>query len=177
MAVESRHTIIFSFRKKIDKSDVSRFTSIISENDPKKLSYPPSPYCLKHPGMDLRKAAQWLDDFVPGLRLRDTIPVPGISGTRLRDTIVSLIVFLSCPLNMSLKDTYRFWNFRNFQGHELCCLPGIVSCPWIVSMDMSLSRHNNGARKFRDKNQGHDSGTWHGRAPDKSMSVTIHRIV
>ena len=41
--------------------------------------------CWLRPGMGLRKA-QCNDNRVPGLRLRDTIRVPGISGTRLRDT-------------------------------------------------------------------------------------------
>ena len=102
----------------------------------------------------------------PWLKAQEHDSCPWNFKPRLRETIVSLIVSLSCPLNMSLKDTYHFWNFRNFQGHELCCLPEIVSCPWIVSMDMSLSRHNNGARKFRNKNQGHDSGTGHDHVPE-----------
>ena len=36
-------------------------------------------------GMDLRMA-QWNDNRVPGLKPRDTIRVPGIPGTRFRDT-------------------------------------------------------------------------------------------
>ena len=46
MAVESRHAIIFSFFhsvKSFDKSDASRFTGIIPENDPKNFPYPPPP--------------------------------------------------------------------------------------------------------------------------------------
>ena len=41
--------------------------------------------CHILPGMDLRMA-QWNDNRVPGLKLRDTIRVPGVSGTRFRDT-------------------------------------------------------------------------------------------
>ena len=99
-------------------------------------------------GMDLRKA-QCHDNRVPGLRLRDTIRVPGILGTRLRDTILSLIVSLLCPKFQGLSGT-------RFQGHESCPL----SCPLIVSL-----RDTNRVQNFRGTNQGHESGTRHESCP------------
>ena len=55
---------------------------------------------------------------IVSLDLRDTI--------KGHDTIfVSLIVSLSCPLIVSLRDTNK--------GHESCRVPG--SCPWFVSLN------------------------------------------
>ena len=71
--------------------------------------------------------AQWNDCCVPGLKLRDTIRVPGISGTRFRDIIVSFVV------SMSRHDHVR--NFRDMISGtriELCCLGtrlGKCACP------------------------------------------------
>ena len=74
--------------------------------------------CILHipKGMALRKA-QCHDNRAPGLRLRDTIHVPGISGTRLRDTKI-----VPCPLTVSLKsrDTHflKFVSLNLAQGHD-----------------------------------------------------------
>ncbi len=59
--------------------------------------------------------------------------VPGISGTRLRDTIVSLIVFLShiVPLKHVPKGHVSFLKFQKLSGTR------IVLSPWnrVVSLN------------------------------------------
>ena len=79
--------------------------------------------------------------------------------TRLRDTtrfFVSLIVSLSCPLIVSLRDTNRVQIFGPILDHlgtrHDLLRDTIVSCPWIVSMNFLAQLW-----QLRDTIQGHES--------------------
>ena len=133
---------------------------------------------------------------VPGLcpwaKLRDTNFKKCMSldfWTRLRDTtliFVSLIVSLSCPLIMSLRDTNHiqlFGQISEHLGHDTicwgtrsCCVP--KSCPWIVYLNF-LARLWRLRDMFRDTIQGHDTipGTRHdSRDTTRFVSLKVPEI-